>query len=473
MDYLPLFFELTQRPVWIVGGGGVALRKLRLLIKAQAKVTVIAPAVDAEVKQLLASNQGSCVQQTWQRWSMQADIELPLLIISATPDIKANEAVAQWAGERSIPVNVVDNPELCSFIFPALIDRSPLLVAVGSGGRSPVLVRRTRSLIEAALPHAYGRLASFAGNWRELVKQALPDLEARRLFWESTLDGPIAELVLSGQEQRANEELEQSLAEAPVESSGEVFLIGAGPGDPDLMTFRAARLLQAADVVVYDRLVTNPILEMARRDAERIYVGKRRDLHTLPQQEINQLLLELAQKGLRVARLKGGDPFIFGRGGEEIELLAAHQIPFQVVPGITAASGCASYAGIPLTHRDHAQSVRFLTAHLRDGSVELPWQDLTSSSETLVFYMGLQGLAAICANLRRCGRDENTPVALIEQGTTRHQRTFVGTLATMQEQVADKTIHAPTLIIVGGVVSLRESLSWYGETSKPGRWPPA
>jgi uroporphyrin-III C-methyltransferase/precorrin-2 dehydrogenase/sirohydrochlorin ferrochelatase len=335
-----------------------------------------------------------------------------------------------------------------------------------------VLVRRTRSLIEAALPHAYGRLADFAGDMRDVVKRALPDLGARRLFWESALDGPVAEMVMSGQDAQARQLLEQSLADASSATGGEVFLIGAGPGDPDLMTFRAARLLQAADVVLYDRLVTAPILEMARRDAERIYVGKRRDQHTVPQQDINQLLLDLAQKGLRVARLKGGDPFIFGRGGEEIELLAAHRIPFQVVPGITAASGCASYAGIPLTHRDHAQSVRFLTAHKRDGNVDLPWQDLTNASETLVFYMGLQGLSAICENLRQHGRDAQTPVALVEQGTTRQQRTFVGTLATMTEIVAGEDIHAPTLIIVGGVVQLRERLAWYGEATTGGLWPP-
>ena len=295
----------------------------------------------------------------------------------------------------------------------------------------------------------------------------------RRRFWEQVVNGPAGELVLAGREEEA-EELVRGYLDKPRDAQplGEVYLIGAGPGDPDLLTFKAARLLQLADVVLYDRLVSPEVLDMARRDADRIYVGKRRADHTVPQREINQLLLDLARKGLCVARLKGGDPFIFGRGGEEIEQLAAHGIPFQVVPGITAANGCASYAGIPLTHRDHAQSVRFVTGNLESDRVDLPWEQLVSEQETLVFYMGLQGLETICRELVAHGRSADTPVAVVEQGTTRNQRTVIGTLGTLPGIVAERQVHAPTLMIIGTVVGLRDKLEWFGEAEEPGPWPP-
>ena len=292
----------------------------------------------------------------------------------------------------------------------------------------------------------------------------------RRALWERVLNGPISERVFAGQEGTAQAMMRSLLAQPEQPPQGEVYLIGAGPGDPDLLTFKAARLLQAADVVLHDRLVSQRVLELARRDAELIYVGKRRAEHALPQQQINELLVDLARQGKRVARLKGGDPFIFGRGGEEIELLAQHQIPFQVVPGVTAASGCACYAGIPLTHRDYAQSVRFLAGNLKDNRVDLPWSELVNPAETLVFYMGLLGLPVICEQLAAHGLDADTPIAVIEQGTTPNQRTLTGTLGGMVRQLEAEEMHAPTLIIVGKVVLLRDKLACYGESANPGHW---
>jgi uroporphyrin-III C-methyltransferase/precorrin-2 dehydrogenase/sirohydrochlorin ferrochelatase len=383
------------------------------------------------------------------------------LVIAATDDPALNAQVSADAQLRSLPVNVVDAPALCTVIFPAIVDRSPLVVAVSSGGDAPVLARLIRARLEAWIPAAYGELAGLAARFRHKVKTLYPDVNQRRGFWETVFQGPIAERQLAGQGAEAERLLQAMVDGAPVQQGGEVYLVGAGPGDPDLLTFRALRLMQQADVVLYDRLVAPAIIDMCRRDAERIYVGKRRAEHSVPQEQINRLLVELARQGKRVLRLKGGDPFIFGRGGEEIEELAEEGIPFQVVPGITAASGCSSYAGIPLTHRDHAQSVRFITGHLKDGSSNLPWSDLVAPAQTLVFYMGLVGLPTICAELIRHGRAASTPAALVQQGTTRNQRVFVGTLADLPDLVARHEVHAPTLVIVGEVVQLRDKLAWF------------
>ncbi len=469
MEFLPLFFSLQQQVVLLVGGGRVALRKARLLIKAGAIVQVVSPDIDHELDKMLSEAGGAWRQATYD----PDDLEGVKLVIAATQDAAVNAQVAADASERNLPVNVVDTPELCSFVFPSIVDRSPLLIGISSGARSPVLSRLVRSKIEAMIPAAYGRLADFTGRFRDAIKAVAGSKGQRRRFWEQVVDGPVGEMVLAGREDEAAQWVQQYIdnpGETP--AMGEVYLIGAGPGDPDLLSFKAARLLQAADVVLHDRLVAPEIVDMARRDAERIYVGKQRADHVVPQQQINQLLVDLARQGKCVARLKGGDPFIFGRGGEEIELLAEHGIPFQVVPGITAATGCACYAGIPLTHRDHAQSVRFVTGNLKNDRVDLPWAELVNENETVVFYMGLQGLDTICRELQAHGRAGTTPIALIEQGTTRHQRTLVGTLATMVDEVARHNVHAPTLIIVGAVVELRRQLSWYGEANEPGSWPP-
>lgn len=465
MGSLPLFHKVGGQVAVLVGGGQVAARKARLLLAAGMHLRVVAPEICSELLEQLDSGAAPGTHLRQERaYRGPGDLADAILVVVATPDRAVNARVADDARGLRIPVNVVDSPALCSFYFPALVDRSPLLVAIGSDGSSPVLARQLRSRIEAMLPAALGRLADFAAHWRQAVATALPDLELRRRFWEQLFDGPVASRVLAGRDGEAQAMLEAALEDAGREVSlgrGEVYLIGAGPGDPDLMTFKALRLLQQADIVLYDRLVNPAILDLARRDAERHYVGKRRGAHSVPQTELNQQLLDLARQGRRVARLKGGDPFIFGRGGEEIQLLAQHRVPFQVVPGITAASGAACYAGIPLTHRDHAQSVRFVAGYLKGDRVEHDWATLCQPGETLVFYMGLVGLPEICRQLLRHGRPADTPVALVERATYPEQRTITGSLATIAGRVAAAQPQAPTLIIVGDVVRLHDSLAWF------------
>lgn len=457
MDFLPLFHNLRGRRVLVVGGGEIALRKARLLAEAGACLQVVAPQIEDELRDLVGAGGGELRLRGYRA----EDLDGCVLVIAATDDEVLNARVSGDAGQRSLPVNVVDAPALCSVIFPAIVDRSPLMVAVSSGGDAPVLTRLMRARLETLIPAAYGRLAGLAQRFRERVKRRFADVQQRRVFWEEVFQGPVAERVLAGRDAEAERLLLSALEGSQEHHLGEVYLVGAGPGDPDLLTFRALRLMQQADVVLYDRLVAPAIVDMCRRDAERIYVGKRRSEHALPQEQINQQLVALAKQGKRVLRLKGGDPFIFGRGGEEIEELAAEGIAFQVVPGITAASGCASYAGIPLTHRDYAQSVRFVTGHLKDHSCDLPWVDLVAPGQTLVFYMGLVGLPLICEQLIRHGRAADTPAALIQQGTTRNQRVFTGTLANLPQLVAQHEVHAPTLVIVGEVVTLRQKLAWF------------
>jgi uroporphyrin-III C-methyltransferase/precorrin-2 dehydrogenase/sirohydrochlorin ferrochelatase len=457
MEFLPLFHKLQGRRVLVVGGGEVALRKARLLADAGAVLRVVALDVLGELKQLVASDTGELFVREYQA----ADLVGTVLVIAATDDTELNARISADAQARGIPVNVVDAPALCSVIFPAIVDRSPLIIAVSSGGDAPVLARLVRAKIETWLPATYGQLAGLAGRFRARVKAMLPNVQQRRVFWEEVFQGQIAESVFAGKLREGEQLLESKLAGSSERDVGEVYLVGAGPGDPDLLTFRALRLMQQADVVLYDRLVAPAIIELCRRDAERIYVGKQRSEHAVPQDQINQRLVDLAKDGKRVLRLKGGDPFIFGRGGEEIEELASHGIPFQVVPGITAASGCAAYSGIPLTHRDYAQSVRFVTGHLKDGTTNLPWNDLVAPGQTLVFYMGLVGLPSICQQLIAHGRAASTPAALIQQGTTRNQRVFTGTLETLPQLVAEHEVKAPTLVIVGEVVQLRDKLAWF------------
>ena len=458
MEFLPVCLKLVGVPVLLVGGGVVAERKARLLSLAGARITVVAPTITADLQVMIAESGGVWQQALYQ----ESDLHGKRLVVAATSDKVVNQQVYGDATRLYIQVNVVDSPELCSFIFPSIVDRNPLLIAISSSGRSPVLARILRRKIEAMVPGKYGRVAEFAGRFRQLVKDAIPKETARRLFWEKALESTLVEQVLAGREPQAEQQLREQLQDTTALYVGEVYLVGAGPGDPDLLTFKAARLLQSADVVLYDRLVSAEIVDMARRDAERIYVGKRRAEHHVPQAEINQLLVELAQQGKRVVRLKGGDPFVFGRGGEEIELLAQNHIPFQVVPGITAANGAACYAGIPLTHRDYAQSVRFVAGYLKGDKVEHDWTTFRSTTETLVFYMGLMGLPTICAQLQAHGRSPDTPVALIERATTTEQKVSRGTLSTMVDIVSRAQPAAPTLIIVGDVVQLHDTLSWFG-----------
>lgn len=454
MDYLPIFADVRGKLCLVVGAGEVGTRKTAVLLEAGALVRVVAPQIEPE---LAKRQRVEAVVASFE----SRHLDGATLVIAATDDRSVNRQVSELARARNIPVNVVDDPELCSFIMPAILDRSPLMVAFSSGGASPVLTRMMRGKLETMIPQNYSRLAAFAERFRELVKQRVTNPAKRRIFWENVLDSVVAEKVLTGDEGSAETMLHQMLAEQDNTLHGEVYLVGAGPGDPDLLTFRALRLMQKADVVVYDNLVSKPIVDMTRRDAERIYVGKKRADHTLRQEQINELLVRLAKEGKRVVRLKGGDPFIFGRGGEEIETLAAHGIPFQVVPGITAASGVSAYAGIPLTHRDHAQSCIFVTGHLKDGSMNLDWDALARPKQTIVVYMGLHGLETLCTELVAHGMPESTPAAIVQQGTTQNQRVITGTLATLAATALRENLHAPTLIIVGGVVTLRKKLAWF------------
>jgi uroporphyrin-III C-methyltransferase/precorrin-2 dehydrogenase/sirohydrochlorin ferrochelatase len=463
MDYFPVFIKLRGQPCLVVGAGEIAARKIELLLKADAEITVIAREISSHVAELQALHGLHLLQKSFSADDLPGEFKYRL-VISATDNRQTNELVAKTAELQNIPVNVVDSPDLCSFIFPAIIDRSPIVAAVSSGGAAPVLARLLRAKIETVIPPAYGKLAALAEKFRMAVKQSIKEPAQRRIFWENNFQGSVAELVFAGKSQEAERQLEQNLARHQHgENVGEVYLIGAGPGAPDLLTFRALRLMQQADVIVYDRLVSPEILELARRDSEKIYVGKQRQHHAVPQENINILLADLAKAGKRVVRLKGGDPFIFGRGGEEIETLMEQGINFQVVPGITAASGCASYAGIPLTHRDHAQSCTFVTGHLKDNSINLNWTQLAAPNQTIVIYMGLVGLEKICQALIDHGSPSDLPIALVQQGTTSSQRVITGTLATLPGIIFGLDIKPPTLIIIGTVVTLHDKLNWFHE----------
>jgi len=463
MDFFPIFLNLKQRPVVVVGGGEVAARKISLLREAGADVTVCSPNLGDTLRDWVKQGTVKYLEQEF----TPAVLNNCVLVIAGTNDPVVNREISDIAKQRGIPVNVVDQPDLCTFIMPSIIDRSPVTIAVSTGGRSPVLARLIRARLETLIPAAYGRLAKLVAEFRDKVKKAIKHPPRRRQFWEEVLQGRIAEMVYSGQDKSAEAALQEQLDavdgnKTPV---GEVYLVGGGPGDPDLLTFRALRLMQQADVVVYDRLVSPEVLDLVRRDADRIYAGKERSNHAIPQESINQLLVRLAKEGKRVVRLKGGDPFIFGRGGEEIDTLASEGIPFQVVPGITAAAGCAAYAGIPLTHRDYAQSVVFVTGHLQDGTVNLNWDALIQPDQTIVFYMGLHGIDSICRELIKHGMPPTTLAALVQQGTTRHQRVLTADLSSLPAVVEQAHVKAPTLIIVGNVVELHGRLGWFEPTT--------
>ncbi|AKH37432.1 MULTISPECIES: siroheme synthase CysG [Nitrosomonas] len=458
MDFLPIFLNIKDRNCLVVGGGEVAARKTILLLKAGAQVRVVSPHLNDELNNLL--QRGSIIYHAETFDPVQ--LKDVVLVFAATNERSINQYVSEAANGLGIPVNIADNPALCSFIMPSILNRSPILIAISSGGTSPVLARLLRAQLETLIPEAYGRLAYYAGKFREHVKHRFSSPKKRRLFWEKVLQGPFAEMVFSGKNREAEAFLLSSLEHETNEPLwGEVYLVGAGPGNSDLLTFRAMRLMQQADVVVYDRLVSPAILDMVRRDATRIYAGKERNQHTLPQESINHLLVRLAKEGKRVLRLKGGDPFIFGRGGEEIETLSQHHIPFQVVPGITAASGVASYAGIPLTHRDYAQSCIFVTGHLKNNTINLDWQVLARPQQTIVIYMGLLGLPVLCKQLIAHGLPASTPAAIVQQGTTYKQRVVIGSLETLPALASAANLVPPTLIIVGEVVRLHQKLAWF------------
>lgn len=449
MQNLPVFMNIRNRPCLVVGGGGVAARKVELLLRAHGKVTVVAPELGDALKEL--HEEGAIDYRA--REFQSDDVAGCDLVIAATDNNDVNRAVYESATRAGIPVNVVDTPELCSFTFGAVIDRDPVTIAVSSAGQSPVLTRVVRAAIETHIPAAFGRLAALVKRYREQVKNRIPDRAARGRLWKQIVNGPVAELVFAGRTGSAEQLLEDSLEQPGNSLAGEVYLIGAGPGDPDLLTFRALRLIQKADIIFHDRQVPDAILDFARPDAERYYVGKQRDDRCVPQSDINDLLVQHAQQGKTVARIQGGDTFMFGRGGEEAEALAEHNINFQIVPAITAAAGCGAYAGIPLTHRDHAQACRFISGHDKAGEPDLDWVNLATQSETLVFHRALKNLGRICARLIEHGLPQDFPVAVIEQGAER--RVVTGTLIDIEGMVEEQKVQAPAIVIVGRVVLAR------------------
>jgi len=463
MRYFPIFLDTTDLTCLVVGGGEVAARKVELLLKTSADITVVAPWVCDTVQRFAKEEKIQLIVRPY----IESDLSNKQMVFVATDNSELNAQIHVQARTQKILVNVVDNTPLCQFITPSIVDRSPIIIAISSGGVAPVLLRYLRQKIESVIPQKISLLGQFSEKFRDSVKKRCKSVTERRYFWEDVLDGDIAESVLQGNEQVAEKKfLEKLNAPDASKTVGEVYLVGAGPGDPDLLTFRALRLMQKADVVVYDRLVSQEILELVRRDAEKIYVGKARSKHTVPQNEINQLLAEKALAGNRVVRLKGGDPFIFGRGGEELETLIEHDVSYQVVPGITAASGAASYAGIPLTHRDHAKSVVFATGHLQDNSINLNWQGLAQPDQTIVFYMGLTGLTIICQQLVKHGLAPTTPIAMVQSATTPEQKVVTGTLEDIQQKAEAAAIKPPALIIVGSVVSLHEKLNWFNQENR-------
>ena len=457
--YFAAFLNLKDKPGVVVGGGPVAALKAETLLRSGVRVTVVAPELCARLAELTLLG---AVRHESRRFQA-GDLVGAEVAIAATDDEAVNETVAAAARALRIAVNVADDPARSSFIMPSVVVRAPVQIAISTAGASPVIARKLRMLIEMAVPQAVGRLAALAARFRAASKRRLSDPEARRRFWEDVMDGPVADLVFSGAEAAAEKRLEASLgdeaSQAPV--TGFVSLVGAGPGSPELLTLRALRVMQRANVVLYDHLVAPALVDLARRDAERLYVGKEQDRHALGQDEINALMVRLAREGKRVVRLKGGDPFIFGRGGEEIEALAAQGVDFEVVPGVTAAAGAASYAGIPLTHRDYAQSCVFATGHLKDGSAQLDWAALARPRQTVAIYMGVGALARICEGLVEHGLAADTPAALVEKATLPEQRVVQGTLATLPAAAAAAAVKPPALLIVGEVVRLRDRLAWF------------
>lgn len=458
MQALPIFINITKRRCVVIGGGDVAARKVTMLLKANAAVVLYSPKLCHELSDLVNAEKITHINANFEPTQLKG----ACLVIAATDDEAVNTAVSLAAKALNIPVNVVDSPALCTFTMASIVERSPIVIAISSEGNAPVLARYIRTKIETMLPASYGRIAEIAGEFRDKVKAKFATTQQRRIFWEGVLQGPIVERILSGQEDLARKALNDVLSDkADLKHHGEVYLVGGGPGDPDLLTFRALRLMQQCDVCVYDKLVSPEVMELVRRDAELIYVGKSRDQHTLPQEEINELLARLALEGKRVLRLKGGDPFIFGRGGEEIETLMQRGVPFQVVPGITAANGVSTYAGIPLTHRDYAQACLFITGHLKEGSLDLDWIAMSRPRQTVVIYMGLVGMEKICEQLIVHGVSPDMPAAVVQQGTTQKQRVVVAKLKDLADKVKLAEIKAPCLTIIGEVVQLRDKLNWF------------
>ena len=457
MQYLPIFTKLDNKPVLVVGGGEVALRKCRAFLKARADVTLVAPWFCDELKEHAQNNDVTLIDAFFD----ESHLDGKMLVIAATDNDGVNNSVFELANARNVFVNVVDDQPKCTFIFPSIVDRDPITIAISSAGTAPVLARRLREKLETLIPQHIGPLASLVGSFRDKVKQRFTSFADRRQFWEGVFDSSVVSKVQTGDTAAASVKLEQ-LLDTKLDPEGEVYVIGAGPGDPELLTLKALQLMQQADVVVYDFLVSDEIMELVRRDADLICVGKRLGDHSVVQEDTNQMLVDLAKQGKKVCRIKGGDPFIYGRGGEEVQVLAANNVNYQIVPGITAAAGCSAYAGIPLTHRDHAQAIQFVTGHCKKDGQELDWQSLAKPNQTLAIYMGVIKSPHIQAQLLKHGRGADTPVAIIENGTRKNQRVVTGKLGELADLIERHSIISPALLIIGEVASLHEELHWFG-----------
>jgi len=453
MEHLPIFIKMTDQPALVVGGGGIGLRKVTLLREAGAAVTVVSPDLSDGLAGLLA--QGD-IAHIAHRYDAQVLNQPWRLVIAATNDEAVNAQVSDDCEARHILVNVVDTPVKCRFIMPAIVERGPITIAVSSGGESPVLARLLKTKIEALIPQTYTQLAKLASHYRQTVKNTFsPDL--RRRFWEKMLTGSWSEAVLSGQAVQAESIMKAALTQTDADfNQGRVQLVGVGTGKPEWLTIAALQAMQSADLVLYDRLIPPAIMALVRRDAERIYVGKERKNHCVPQEDINAMMVRLAKAGQKVVRLKAGDPFVFGRGGEEMQALQAEGISVSIIPGITAALGCAASAGIPLTHRDHSQGLSLITAHLKDGQLDLPWDALVAPRQTLAFYMGLSSLGELTQKLQSAGLPADYPIAVIEKGSQPDQRVLKSTLSEVVERVENHQFQSPSLLIVGSVATLAQ-----------------
>ncbi|KAF7777310.1 uroporphyrin-III C-methyltransferase / precorrin-2 dehydrogenase / sirohydrochlorin ferrochelatase [Pseudoalteromonas marina] len=461
MQYLPIFTKLDNKPVLVVGGGEVALRKCRAFLKARAAVTLVAPWFCDELKEHAQHNEVILIDAYFD----ESHLDGKMLVIAATDRDEVNNTVFELANARNVFVNVVDDQPKCTFIFPSIVDRNPITIAISSAGTAPVLARRLREKLETLIPQHIGPLATLVGGFRDKVKQRFKHFSDRRQFWEGVFDSSVVSKVQTGDTQGAEQQLEQML-DAKAEPEGEVYVVGAGPGDPELLTLKALQLMQQADVVVYDFLVSDEIMELVRRDADLICVGKRLGDHSVVQEDTNQMLVDLAKQGKKVCRIKGGDPFIYGRGGEEVQVLAANKVNYQIVPGITAAAGCSAYAGIPLTHRDHAQAIQFVTGHCKKDGQELDWQSLAKPNQTLAIYMGVIKSPHIQAELLKHGRKADTPVAVIENGTRKNQRVVTGQLGELANLIERNSIVSPALLIIGEVAALHSQLAWFGKNNQ-------
>ena len=461
VQYLPIFTKLDNKPVLVVGGGEVALRKCRAFLKARASVTLVAPWFCDELKEHAHNNEVTLIDAYFD----ESHLDGKMLVIAATDRDEVNNNVFELANARNVFVNVVDDQPKCTFIFPSIVDRDPITIAISSAGTAPVLARRLREKLETLIPHHIGPLATLVGGFRDKVKKRFKHFSDRRQFWEGVFDSSVVSKVQTGDTQAAQQQLEQML-DAKAEPEGEVYVVGAGPGDPELLTLKALQLMQQADVVVYDFLVSDEIMELVRRDADLICVGKRLGDHSVVQEDTNQMLVDLAKQGKKVCRIKGGDPFIYGRGGEEVQVLAANNVNYQIVPGITAAAGCSAYAGIPLTHRDHAQAIQFVTGHCKKDGQELDWQSLAKANQTLAIYMGVIKSPHIQSELLKHGRKADTPVAIIENGTRKNQRVVTGQLGELADLIQRNSIISPALLIIGEVAALHSQLAWFGKNEQ-------